>query len=1032
MKETKYWKGLPGSEDQIANQSDNNEFGEITPELSGITESISTTANTGRRDFLKMLGFSVTAATIAASCKMPVKKSIPYVFKPEEIIPGMANYYSSAYVNGGDFVSVLVKTREGRPILAEGNKMSTITQGGMHAQAVASVLNLYSLGRYQKPMIDGKASNWKAVDTKVSTELAAISNAGGRIVILTGTIISPTTKKAIADFKAKYPTAEHIQYDAISYSGLLDANQKTFGLRAIPNYRFDAASLILSFGADFMGTWISPVEFAADYIKNRKVSPEVTTMSRHIQVESMTTLTGSNADKKIPVKPSDEVNAVINVYNAIATKAGQATVVNSGFSNKDLDAVAEELWAARGKSLVVSGSNNTDVQCLINGINNMLGNYGTTILWDRPSYQKQGDDKAVASLVANMGSVKAILMAECNPVYSLADGAKFGEALGKTLSIYFGERKNETADKSKVVAATNHYLENWGDAEPKAGIIATQQPTISRLFDTRSYQESLLVWAGINTPYDEYMRANWDSTIMPMQTKYNTSLLLWDNTIHDGEIICNAPVLTITPNFADMAACATSAKNSIASRGAIELKLYEKVGIGNGSNTDNPWLLELPDPLTKCTWENYLVTGVSDEKFFHNPDHKEFKIAQVTVGSTSFKLPVYCLPGVPAGMFAVAYGFGRTVSANKEFQYGVNVYNLLKENTLNVKVELTNEVAPLGCTQIHHLLTHKGLGGYKTRHIIKETTLDAYKKDQASENVIGEHSRKDWIKEELVTLYPGHTYPGHHWKMVIDLNSCIGCAACVVACTAENNVSVVGRDQVIRAREMHWLRIDKYYTGDQNNPQVTFQPMLCQHCDNAPCENVCPVAATNHSTEGINQMAYNRCIGTRYCANNCPYKVRRFNWYDYADADSFDKKYYTENFENIKELKGLDTIGMQEPLTRMLINPDVTCRSRGVIEKCSMCAQRVQAGKLEAKKAGEALKDGAIRTACQNACPTNAIQFGDYNNKESVVAKLVDHDERIFGVIEEIHTLPNVLYMTKVRNKQKIDDFSFPENLLFS
>jgi molybdopterin-containing oxidoreductase family iron-sulfur binding subunit len=326
-------------------------------------------------------------------------------------------------------------------------------------------------------------------------------------------------------------------------------------------------------------------------------------------------------------------------------------------------------------------------------------------------------------------------------------------------------------------------------------------------------------------------------------------------------------------------------------------------------------------------------------------------------------------------------------------------------------------------------LTHKGLGGYKTRHIIKETTLDEYKKDNASENVIGEHKRKDWIKDELVTLYPGHTYPGHHWKMVIDLNSCIGCAACVVACTAENNVSVVGRDQVIKAREMHWLRIDKYYTGDDNNPQVTFQPMMCQHCDNAPCENVCPVAATNHSTEGINQMAYNRCIGTRYCANNCPYKVRRFNWYDYADADSFDKKYYTENIENIAEFP---QVGMNEPLTRMILNPDVTVRSRGVIEKCSMCAQRLQAGKLEAKKAGEPLKDGAIRTACQNACPTNAIQFGDYNNKESLVSNLIDKDERVFGVIEEIHTLPNVMYMTKVRNKAKIDEFSFPENLLFS
>ena len=1022
MKETKIWKGLPGFENQIEEQANTNEFGDNgIPALNGITESITTETNTGRRDFLKMLGFSLSAAALA-SCKMPVKKSIPYIFKPEDVTPGMANYYASSYVEGGDFVSVVVKTREGRPIMIEGNNLSTISKGGTSSQAIASLLNLYNTARFAGPKKAGADISWTALDTEISSQLQSISSAGGKIVILTGTIISPTTKAAINEFKVKYPTAEHIQYDAISYEGILAANEKTFGIRAIPNYRFDQTELIVSIAADFLGTWISPVEFSAAYTAKRQVDPKNPTMSRHIQIESMFTLAGSNADKRIPVKVSEESLSVIALYNVIATKAGAPTVSDAGFTNKDIEATANELWNAKGKSMVLCGVNDANVQLLVNGINNMLGNYNTTILWDRPSYQKQGNDVAVKGMLTNIGSVKAILIAETNPVHSLANGPKFGDALKNTLSVYLGERKNETSESCKYIAPTHHWLESWNDAEPKAGIISTTQPTISPLFDTRHYGETILRWSGNKSTYFDYMHNYWVNTVLPNQTTYKSITTLCDNTIQDGEIICNAPTLSVTANFANLGEAASQIKSTIGKKGTTELKLYEKVAIGTGLNTDNPWLQEVPDPLSKVTWENYLVTGISDESFFHNPDHKKFKLAEVSVGGKKFQLPVYCMAGIPAGVFALAYGFGRTVTANEEFQRGYNAYQLVGMDLSNATVTLKSEEVQLGCTQIHHLLTHKGLGGVKTRHIIKETTLDEYKKNHASGNVIGEEEpRKEWIEKHLTTLYPGHTYPGHHWKMVIDLNSCTGCNACVVACNAENNVPIVGRDQVIRSREMHWLRIDKYYTGDEQNPQVIFQPMMCQHCDNAPCENVCPVAATNHSTEGINQMAYNRCIGTRYCANNCPYKVRRFNWYDYAGNDSFDKKYYTNNYD--------DKLGMQQPLVRMVLNPDVTVRSRGVIEKCSMCTQRIQAGKLEAKKAGEPLKDGAIKTACQSACPTNAIHFGDYNNKESLVSDLIDNNERTFGVIEEIHTMPNVMYLTKIRNKTTIDEFHFTKSI---
>ena len=517
------------------------------------------------------------------------------------------------------------------------------------------------------------------------------------------------------------------------------------------------------------------------------------------------------------------------------------------------------------------------------------------------------------------------------------------------------------------------------------------------------------------------MKDRWAAMVLPNQSKFSTFTTLWDNAIHDGEVVCNAPMLTQVQNTEGMTEAAMAAKNAVAKKGATELKIYEKIAFGDGQSTDNPWLMEMPDPLTKVTWENYLVTGLGDKKYLQDTDLKVFKMATLKAGNKTITLPVFCLPGVPAGVFGISYGFGRTISNNKEYQRGYNAFELLGSNTLDVSITLTEETQKLGCTQTHHLLTHKGLGGVKTRQTVKETTLAAFKSNPESGNVIDGTPRKEWLEHHLHTLYPGHKYPGHHWKMVIDLNSCTGCGACVVACTAENNVPVVGKDEVVRSREMHWLRIDKYYTGSQDNPQVIFQPMLCQHCDNAPCENVCPVAATNHSTEGVNQMAYNRCIGTRYCANNCPYKVRRFNWFDYNAADSFDEKTaIVENYD--------DFLGMQDPLVRMVLNPDVVCRSRGVIEKCSMCTQRLQAGKLEAKKAGRQLVDGDIVTACQSVCPSQAISFGDFNDEGSRVRELVQH-ERTFGVIEEIHTLPNVLYMTKVRNKAEIESFGFDPSL---
>ena len=468
-----------------------------------------------------------------------------------------------------------------------------------------------------------------------------------------------------------------------------------------------------------------------------------------------------------------------------------------------------------------------------------------------------------------------------------------------------------------------------------------------------------------------------------------------------------------------------------------QVKFYESVALGDGYWADNPWLQELPDPVTKATWDNYVIASPTwlvqwmDKNGYDNDiDFREKKycpVVKLMVNGQSVELPVIGVPGTPAGVFGVALGYGRSEPIKKELTVGRNAFSLLTAKDGNfttvakADVEKTGRKEQVAITQTHFNITMKDLGGIKTRKTVKETTLKEYKKNPSA----GNEERKE-ILEESQTLYPEHDYPGPHWTMVVDLNTCIGCGSCVVACNAENNVPVVGKDQVIRSREMHWMRIDRYYTGEVENPDVVFQPMMCQHCDNAPCENVCPVAATNHSSEGLNQMAYNRCIGTRYCANNCPYKVRRFNLYDYQQADSFDKKYGTDNNMPLSKT----TLDMHEPLARMVLNPDVTVRSRGVMEKCSFCVQRLQAGKLEAKKANRVLtglvldKDGTvneygdIHTACQTACPTNAITFGDRNNKEAEVTKKF-YDDRAFGVIEEIHTMPNVLYLTQVRNREE-------------
>ncbi len=1021
---------------------------------------------TSRRDFLKYVGFSLGAATIAASCDIPVKKAIPYVVKPDEIVPGVATYYASSFVNGGDYCPVLVKTREGRPIKIEGNPLSSMTGGGTSARAQASVLSLYDTNRYQTPMKNEGGqlvgTTWDELDKAVTSKLTP----DARIRIVTGTILSPTAKRALEEFVAKYPNASVVVYDAVSAAAMLQANETCFGKRLIPNYKFDKADVIVSFGADFLGTWISPVEYARQYASRRKIKDvKGATMSRHIQVESAMTLTGSNADNRILVKPSEIGAAIATLYNAIARKAGNPTVSAPKPNDKAaaaLEKVAEELWAARGKALVVCGTNNVGEHTLINAINAMLDSYGNTMTFANASLQRQGNDLDVQNLIRDMqaGNVDALFVWGANPAYELPNADAFVEGMSKVgLKVSFSGMPNETAVLCDWVAPAHHYLESWGDAEPKVGFYSLMQPTIAPLFKTRQAEESFLRWAqsaNLNTeaeqPYYEYLRAAWQQQIFPRQKQFATFEAFWESVLHDG--VFELPQEE-APEFGfagDVNAAA--AKITKPAQGGIEMSFIETVNIGGGQYADNPWLQEMPDPVNRCVWNNYMAIPIEFDgnRRFHgqgqfkglneNEYFKEADIVEVTINGKTQRVSCVRQFGQMADTVSIALGYGRRVAGVCGKGVGVDVMPWLSIDAdgytqyfatgveVSGKVDTDKEFA---CVQYHHtmgvtgktkdsdktlnvdevaLMTlGKGFQGSLTkRSIIRRTNLKEL--EQFVEEL--HHEREHFEHLNQQTLYPYDKYvaekysQGHHWGMHIDLNACIGCGACQVACVAENNVPVVGKHEVYRHHEMTWLRIDRYFYGDYENPNVVYQPMMCQHCDNAPCENVCPVSATNHSSEGLNQMAYNRCIGTRYCANNCPYKVRRFNWLDYSTADLFPANEVITS-EDMNVPYGADN------LTRMVLNPDVTVRVRGVMEKCSFCVQRLQEAKLTAKKEGRALGD-EVHTACQMACPTGAITFGDTNNKESAVAQAYENPLN-YIVLEEVGTRPSVQYTAKVINK---------------
>lgn len=1087
MSQKKYWKGLEELHNTPAYQKTvENEFPENLP-FADVSENL-LEATTPRRDFLKYLGFSTAAAMLAASCEMPVRKAINYAIKPEDITPGVPNWYASTFVDGGDYCAVVVKTREGRPIKIEGNELSSITRGGTSARVQASVLSLYDKARLRQPYADGKPVDmFQAVDRAVMDGLAS----GKATYILTATILSPTVKSVIDQFIAKFPGAKHVTYDAISYSGMLLANEASYGKRALPSYHFDKAQTIVSIGADFLGTWLSPVEFAKQYSTGRKMNAKNLRMSKHYQFEGMHSMTGANADVRATCRPSEYGAVAVALYNAVTSGA------TPSFASKKLNDSIVKAAAdlKKGNGLVVSGSNDVNVQTMVNAINGAIGANGTTVNWAVTSNYKQGIDADMVNLVAAMkaGQVGTLIMHGVNPVYDYMDGAGFAQAMKSVpVTVSTSERMDETAAASKYIIPDHHFLESWGDAEPKTGYFSLMQPTIAPLFKTRAFADSLLTWAGATTAYADMWKSFWmgklgsqgafdqalqDGVIEPGNAMH-TVIATRDNKPgqNDTLIAFGAPGITATneinPQGHQMAMGGASfAGNTGAAMAAIaatkstgnELVIYEKVAIGRGGCwSNNPWLLEMPDPITKATWDNYVCVSPALAKTLDGGGvHQEIRVTtqnevvtakrvvKVTVNGKSIELPAIEVPGMHDNVIAIAVGYGRADSVGLAAKNtGKNAYPFKVWNgttfdfaSSNATVEKTAAKFDVAITQTHQ--------SYEGRAIIHEYSLDDFAKNprhlmEERHEELGHFAFLPWTSQgeeheakeakhggaenpgeeeqdfeknfrQNGTTYAEYVHPGIHWGMSIDLNSCIGCGACVIGCQSENNVAVVGKNKVLKSQEMHWITIDRYFAGDPEDAdsiQTIFQPMLCQHCDNAPCENVCPVSATNHSSEGLNQMAYNRCIGTKYCANNCPYKVRHFNWMDWNGADCFADNLYEDGRRD----------DMNDDLTRMVLNPDVTVRSRGVMEKCSFCVQRLQDAKLTAKKEGRPLKDGEARTACQTACPTDAILFGNAADKTSAVYQMRYHQnvERTYYVLEDLHTLPNVSYMSKIRNTDKI------------
>ena len=995
----KYWRGIEEqSNPEFTEKLAQNEFANDISSAEFLGNDEVAESETSRRDFLKFMGFSTAAATLAA-CEAPIVESIPYVVKPDSLTPGLPSYYATSMYDGMDYASILVKTREGRPIKVEPNKEAPFNNV-TNARTQASVLSLYDGARLRGPKVSGADASWSDAMASAKTLLTDKS------VLLTSSVISPALKTAIAKLGIR-----HICVDPVSVSNRLDVYEGFTGKRGLPTIDLENASTVFAIGADFLGDWGGQNLMAA-YADRRKPSEG---MLKHIQAEAGLTLSGSNADVRIKARVSEYESILAHIYNKVASSAG-LIAVNAPALRDDIltnvDMAASELLAAGSSAIVLNGLNTKNAERLTLAINLALNSKAFNT--SKFVYTSNGNDESVSAFLADVkiGNVDTVVSLGVNPSYHLPSTDFSGLNI-----VAIADREDETASSAKVALPLSHYLESWSDFSAVDGHYAVGQPTISPLFDSKSAVEIVNALAG---------GSETAKTLIQESAALHAGSISWNGLLHDG--YTSTAVAEVSMNGSmDAGMIDVSGINVMKPQSGLEFYTYTKTGMGAGENANNPWTYELPDPISRLSWDNYIVMSAADavelgiEVAPESNGAMTGNTLNITVdGNLLENVPVWIQPGQTKGTLGLAVGFGRTAVGKVGNNVGVNAFELLPSTqAISGQVTATASEVEHGFASVQ--LAHTMMG----RKIVNEISLPTFM------NV----SHEEWNEKPTFESYKGplsafdanlwddHDHEtSHMWNMSIDLNSCTGCGACVVACSLENNVPVVGKDEVRRHRDMHWLRIDRYYSSemtpelsDENgigaiekyakmeipseSPDVVFQPVMCQHCNHAPCETVCPVGATVHSREGLNHMAYNRCIGTRYCANNCPYKVRRFNWFNYKGNEKF-----------------ADVNPSQDDYGRMVLNPDVTVRARGVIEKCSLCIQRIQLGKLEAKKDGRMLTDGEFTTACAQACGSNAIVFGDVNNPESEVSHL-KQEGRAYHLLEEVGTQPSVFYQTKVRNR---------------
>ena len=928
-----------------------------------------------RRSFLKLMAASLALAGLSSCGVQPEEKIVPYVRTPEGVVPGLPLMYATAFVMGGYAVGTLVRSHEGRPTKIEGNPAHPASMGATDIFMQAAILTLYDPDRSQVVTHRGLVTPWEKFVDEIRPALdAQLALKGSGLRILTETITSPTFASQCRALQQRFPEARWHQYDAVGSDAVREGARLAFGSYLETHYRIDAADVIFSLDSDFLCYGPASLRYSREFASRRKPGSGEKHMNRLYVVESNATNTGASADHRLPMKPSQIEQAARLLAREIGLEGVQVgSMTLSDGQQRWIVSAAKDLQAHRGACVVIPGEYQAaSVHAIVHAVNQALGNAGRTVIHTDPVEARPENQLAsLSALVSDMnaGKVDLLLMVGGNPVYDAPADQDFTKAMNNVpLRVHLGLYDDETASQSHWHIPQAHPLETWSDARAFDGTVTIMQPLIAPLFNGVSPHELLSVFLGeTGVSSHDIVKNFWRS-----QQGDRGFESFWQDALNGGIV----PATAAAVRNAIVSGSPASWAPAAAQTEGLEIAFRPDPTIWDGRFANNGWLQELPKPLTKLTWDNAAIMAPATAQ--------RLGLATADLVSLTYKgrtqnFPVFILPGQPDGCVTVSFGYGRTRTGKVGSGTGFDAYRLRTSDALwsggGLSVQKTGERYPLSVTQEHHAME----GRAPVRHA---TLADFLKHPEFASELVEAPAREE-------TLYPEYKYEGYAWGMSIDLNACTGCSACVVACQAENNIPIVGKEQVANSREMHWLKIDQYFSGDLDNPRVDSQPRMCVHCENAPCEVVCPVAATVHDSEGLNVMVYNRCVGTRYCSNNCPYKVRRFNFLEYSDNQAL-------------------TFAMQK-------NPDVSVRSRGVMEKCTYCVQRISAARIEAKKEDRPIRDGEVVTACQSACPAQAIVFGDINDMKTKVRQSKS-DPRTYGLLAELNTRPRTTYLAKVTN----------------